>query len=165
MMIRLLRTWLNFKVLLGGILFALVIFASFLFLLWSAKVKNASQVPGTAILNIILAPTATPPAPITTPTPTPTPTPESGQIPLPSGEIKTGDYVQVAGTGGDGLRLHVTAGVSSKVNYVAIEAEVFLVKEGPSVVDGYTWWYLQDPYTSDAVGWGVANYLAVVQNP
>jgi len=81
------------------------------------------------------------------------------------GEIKIGDYVQVTGTGGDGLRLHETAGVASKVNYIAIDSEVFIVKDGPVDADGYVWWELQDPYTDDMVGWGVANYLAVVQNP
>jgi len=164
-MFKILRIWLNFKVLLGAVFFALFIFAAFLFLLWSAKVKSAAQIPGTAILNIIEAPTMTPLLPIMTPTPTVEPTPTGQQVPLPSGDIKVGDYVQVTGTGGDGLRLHDTAAVSSKVHYFAIEAEVFLVKEGPTVADGYTWWYLQDPYNEAASGWVVANYLAVVQNP
>jgi hypothetical protein len=71
----------------------------------------------------------------------------------------------VSGTGGTGLRLHKEAGVSSEVDYVAIEAEVFLVEDGPLDADGYVWWLLQDPFTDNVVGWGAANYLAVVQNP
>ena len=76
-----------------------------------------------------------------------------------------GDYVQVSGTGGDGLRLHQEAGVSSDVRYIAIEAQLFLVIDGPIVADGYTWWRLQDPYTDNTVGWGVGNYLVIVNNP
>lgn len=164
-MFRWLKAWLNYKVILGGLLFAAFVFTALLFLLWTARAKNINSVPATAILNVIEAPTKTSPAPITTPTPTMEPTSVGGQVPLPSGVIKKGDYVQVVGTGGDGLRLHGTAGVASEVHYVAIDTEVFLVTEGPIEADGYSWWYLQDPYTENAVGWGVANYLAVVQNP
>jgi hypothetical protein len=101
---------------------------------------------------------------MSTPTQIEKPT-SSQQAPPPSGDIVIGDYVQVSGTGGDGLRLHNSAGVSSEVRYIAIEAEVFIVKDGPIDVDGYLWWLLQDPYTDNAVGWGVGNYLVIVQNP
>jgi hypothetical protein len=163
-MVKLLRNLLNFKVIFGAIIFAVGVFAVLVGILWSAKAKSISQVPATAILNIIEAPTETPLAPITTPTPVQTPSP-SQQVPLASGDITVGDYVQVSGTGGNGLRLHKTAGVSSEVDYVAFEAEVFLVIDGPLDADGYVWWLLKDPYTDNAVGWGAANYLAVVQNP
>jgi ABC-type transport system involved in multi-copper enzyme maturation permease subunit len=161
-MYRSLRQWLSFKVILGAILFALIIFGVLLGVLWSAKGKAVSMPPATAILSIIAAPTITPPAPITTSTPTPEPT--SAQNEPPSGDIAVGDYIQVTGTGGDGLRVHETAGVTSKVQYIAIDSEVFLVQDGPIEADGYTWWLLQDPYTENAVGWGVANYLAIVSN-
>lgn len=163
-MFRLMRNWLNLKVLFGGILFAVCVFAVLLGILWSAKAKNISQAPATALLNVIEVPTETPPAPVMTPTPNLEPTPGQGE-PLPSGEIVVGDYVQVTETGGDGLRLHATAGVSGEVHYFAIDSEVFLVKDGPIDADGYVWWLLQDPYTESVAGWGVANYLAVVQNP
>jgi hypothetical protein len=155
---------LNFKVILGAIVFALGVYAVFVAVLWSARAKSIIQLPATAIFHIIEAPTETPIAPITTPTTVPTPS-SSQQVPPPSGDIAVGDYVQVTGTGGEGLRLHTEAGVSSEVRYIAIEAEVFLVKDGPVDVDGYIWWLLQDPYTENAVGWGVGNYLAIVQNP
>ncbi len=164
-MFKLLRYWLSFRVVLSGAIFALVVFAAIIFLLWSAKIKSIVQGQATAILNVIQASTATLPAPIPSATPTLTPTSASSEIPLPVGIIQIGDYVQVAGTGGDGLRLHASANVSSKVNYIALESEVFLVKRGPVIADGYTWWYLEDPYTENAVGWGVANYLSAVQNP
>jgi hypothetical protein len=163
-MFRSLRQWVNFKVILSAILFAVCVFGALLGILWSAKAKNIPNAPATAILNIIKAPTITPPVPITTPTLTPEPT-STQDVPLPSGVIVVGDYVQVTGTGGDGLRLHATAGVSSEVHYTAMDAEVFLVKDGPIETDGYVWWLLQDPYTENSVGWGVANYLAVVSNP
>jgi hypothetical protein len=156
--------WLNLKVILGAIVFGIGVFGVLLGLLWSAKAKTISQAPAPAILNIIEAPTETSPVPMATPTITPEPT-SSQQLPTPGGEIIVGDYVQVTGTGGAGLRLHATAGVSSEVYYLAIDSEVFLVKDGPITADGYVWWLLQDPYSENAGGWGVANYLAVRQNP
>jgi hypothetical protein len=163
-MFRFLKNLLNIKVILGAVFFGIGVFAVLLGVLWSARANGILQVPATAILKVIEAPTQTPLVPSITSTPTPSPSAVQ-QTPLPSGDIAIGNYVQVSGTGGDGLRLHETAGVSSKVNYIAIEAEVFLVKDGPIDTDGYEWWQLQDPYTDRAVGWGVANYLVVVQNP
>ncbi len=163
-MFRSIRTWLNIKVVLGGILFAAFTFGALLAILWSAKVKTTLQAPGTALLSIIVAPSPT--LPVSQVTPTPTLEPQATQAePAASGEIAIGDYVQVTGTGGDGLRLHATAGVSGEVRYVAIESEVFQVKDGPIDADGYTWWLLEDPYTENAVGWGVSNYLGRVQTP
>lgn len=163
-MMRNLRSLFNIKVILGGIIFATGVFAVFVVILWSAKANDIAQAPATAILNIIKAPTGTPISPVQSPTPLTTPV-STQQAPPPSADIAIGDYVQVNGTGGDGLRLHKTAGVSSKVQYVAIDTEVFTVKEGPIEADGYVWWLLQDPYTENAAGWGVSNYLLVVKNP
>jgi hypothetical protein len=155
------RSLFNFKVILSGVFFAIVVFAFFVAMLWSAKANELVMVPATAILKVIEAPTATPVAPQPPATTATTP----GQEPAPAANISIGNYVQVSGTGGDGLRLHDSASVSSKAQYIALEAEVFIVKDGPVEADGYIWWYLQDPYTSEAAGWGVANYLIVVQNP
>ncbi len=163
-MLRFLRNLFNLKVILAAIVFALAIFGIMMLLLWTAKAKDVAPIPATAILNITAAPTSTPIAQIATPTIAITPTPTQG-LPPASGNIAVGDYVQVSGTGGDGLRLHETAGVASEVSFIAIESEVLQVKEGPIEADGYTWWRLQDPYTENASGWGVANYLVVVQNP
>jgi hypothetical protein len=163
-MFRSIRSWVNVKVVFGGIIFAVCVFAILLGVLWSARAQNIRIAPSTALLSVIEVPTSTPPIPVSTPMPTQAPTSEQ-QEPLPMGVIKIGDYVQVTGTGGDGLRLHETAGVAGKVNYVSIDTEVFKVKDGPVDADGYVWWELQDPYTDNVVGWGVANYLAVVQNP
>lgn len=163
-MIKTLKNYLNLKIILAAILFALVIFGIFVGLLWSSRAKNTPQTPATAILNIIDAPTETPMMQLATPTIATTPT-ATQPVPSQGGDIAIGDYVQVSGTGGDGLRLHKSAGVSSEVQYIAIESEVFVVKDGPMNADGYVWWLLQDPYSENAAGWGVANYLAIVQNP
>jgi len=163
-MMKTLKHYLNFKIILAAIIFALVVFGIFVGLLWSSRAKGSSQTPATAILNIIDAPTETPVAQPATPTIAVTPT-STQEVPPQGGDIAIGDYVQVSGTGGDGLRLHKSAGVSSEVQYIAIESEVFVVKDGPMSADGYIWWLLQDPYSENATGWGVANYLAIVQNP
>ena len=163
-MFKILRNLFNIKVIIGAIVFALGVFAVLVAVIWSLKVKIISQVPATAIFHVIEAPTEALLNPLTSQTSVPTPT-TSQQVPLPSSDIAMGDYVQVSGTGGAGLRLHIEAGVSSAVHYTALEAEVFLVKDGTVDTDGYIWWLLQDPYTNNAVGWGVGNYLLIVQNP
>lgn len=165
-MFRTLRNWLSIKVLLGAFVFGVGIFTVLVWFLWSAKGSSNSEIPATAILKVIEAPTQTPLVDLVTLTPTSKPT-TSQAAPTPIGDINisVGKYVQVSGTGGDGLRLHNNPSVGSKVNYVAIDSEVFIVKDGPIDADGYLWWELEDPYTNEAVGWGVANYLVIVQNP
>jgi hypothetical protein len=107
------------------------VFGAFIAILWSAKPDTYTPAPATAILSIIQAPTITP-IPIDTPTPLVTPTSAEG-VSQPNGPIAVSDFVQVNGTGGDGLRLHTDPGVSSEVRYVAIESEVFLVNPDPSM--------------------------------
>ena len=163
-MLRPLRNLVTIKVLIGAFIFGVVVFAVLLWVLWSSKTNAIGQIPATAILKIIEAPTQAFPMNVLTSTPTLVPI-GSQQTPAPSGDITIGNYVQVSGTGGDGLRLHNTASVSSKVNYIANDSKVFVVKDGPINADGYVWWELVDPDTGNAVGWGVADYLKVVQNP
>jgi hypothetical protein len=163
-MIKTLKLLLNIKIIVAAMVFALIVFAVLVGLLWSSRGKMGSQIPATAMLNIIDAPTQTPIAPAATATQATTPTPTQ-QAPGQGGNIAIGNYVQVSGTGGEGLRLHQSAGLASDVRYIAIESEVFVVKDGPVEADGYTWWLLQDPYSENATGWGAANYLAIVQNP
>jgi hypothetical protein len=157
------RAWINGKVIVGAILVGTVMFAALFLLLWSVKPEIYTRAASTPILSVIQAPTETPILRITA-SPTAEPTTVPG-VPTPSGDIAIGDYVQVTGTGGDGLRVHSSPGVSTEVRYVAIDAEVFVVKDGPVEADGYTWWQLQDPYNLTMVGWGATNYLSVVKNP
>ena len=83
----------------------------------------------------------------------------------PPGEIVLGAYVQVTGTGGDGLRLRDQPGLGSRVLLLGSEAEVFRVDAGPQEIDGYSWWYLVGPFDENRQGWAVSNFLKVVQNP
>src|SRR4030065_1193919 len=99
-MFRSLRNWLSFKVILAGIVFAVFVFAVLLAILWSARANTITQTPASALLNIVVAPTQTVPAPVMTSTPTMEPTSPHGE-PLPSGDIEIGEYVQVTGTGGE----------------------------------------------------------------
>jgi hypothetical protein len=122
---------------------------------------DPQSIPVTAVLNVIEAS-------LNTSTPLDTPTQAiQGQTPLPppSENIALGAFVQVSGTGGDGLRLREKAGLSSQVKLLASEAEVFRVDGGPIDLDGYTWWYLVGPFDAARTGWAVSNYLVVVQNP
>ena len=86
--------------------------------------------------------------------------------PSGGGDIQLGQYVQVSGTGDAGyLNLRAEPGLQSPVNYLALERQVFQVQAGPKEADGFTWWYLVDPATSERYGWAVRNYLEVVQGP
>jgi hypothetical protein len=121
----------------------------------------AAQV--TPVLIVIPAPTATLPLPSPSPnlsTPTPSIPP-----PPPPGVLAVGAYVQITGTGGDGLRVRAEPGLQGEMRFLALEAEVFLVTDGPREADGYTWWYLEAPAEEGRQGWAVSNFLGVVQNP
>lgn len=144
-----------------GLLLACGLFAATLVGANTLRPLPVVQPGGTAVLNIIPAPSPTVPLPTLPPSPTPTPTqPIPGLAPL-----AIGDYVQVAGTGSDGLRVRSEAGLNGNILYLAIESEVFKVEDGPREVDGYTWWYVVEPYKQAVKGWVVANYLAQIQNP
>jgi hypothetical protein len=119
---------------------------------------------GTALLQVISAPTDTPILPTPLPSQTPTPEPGTPSPPQP-GVVNIGAYVQIHGTGNDGLRVRNEPGLQSTVRFVAIEAEVFYVVDGPKDVDGYTWWHLVAPYDETVRGWSVSNYLQVIQQP
>ena len=125
--------------------------------------------PTTTVVVVTAAPIHT--EGIATPTVQSPPTvpaegPTATAPPPPPGEVGVGAYVQVVGTGEAGfLNLRAEAGISSAVNYLAIENEVLQVQAGPTNADGFVWWYLVDPATSSRFGWAVQNYLQVVQGP
>jgi len=81
------------------------------------------------------------------------------------GTIALNTYVQITGTGGDGLRLRASPGLASDPLFFGNESEVFLVTGGPEQADGYTWWYLTAPYDQTRAGWAVASFLAFVSSP
>jgi hypothetical protein len=160
------RNFITPGILIGAIVVAFVLLAISLVVLMMTRHSPSAQIPATAVVTVIPAPTTVPPTFTLEARPTPTPTSASALPPSPPpGEITTGAYVQITGTGGDGLRLRTEPGLNADVRILGAEAEVFLVKDGPRQVDGYTWWYLVGPYDSSRRGWAVSNYLAVVQNP
>lgn len=111
-----------------------------------------------AVLTLIPAPTSTP----TSVGPTATPTPQPGEV---RDGVAVGMYVQISGTGGDGLRLRADAGVKNDPRFLGMENEVFKVKEGPKEGDGFIWWRLEAPYDPTRSGWAVSTYLKAVTQP
>lgn len=156
---RLIDPWL----IIGAILFGLgLTVATFLLLLLTRSVQVPPGIP-TAALTVIALPTETPVSPSPTQIDLPTATPP--QLPPATDDIAIGSYVQIKGTGGDGLRLRAAPGLNSEVLLLGLEDEVFIVQDGPQIVDDYTWWYLEGLFDASRRGWAVANYLAVVQRP
>ena len=151
-------------VILGAILFGLTLFGLAVGILWIFRPDPVPVAASTAMLNVISAPTATSvPLPAT---PTSEPTPTSDIPPSPAeGTLSVGAYVQISGTGGDGLRIRSNASLEGTIQALGIESEVFQITDGPREADGYTWWFLTAPYEEARSGWAVANYLQVIQNP
>lgn len=92
---------------------------------------------------------------------TPTPT-----IDLSLGNLnglKPGIFVQISGTGGEGLRIRKEAGKASETNFVANESEVFKIIGGPTKVDDIVWWQLSAPYDEKRQGWAAADYLSKIE--
>ncbi len=160
----LLHQFLNIRVVGGAIIIALILCCLTSTLIWFTRPETVNPGQSTAVLNVIAVPTATKVE--GTPTPVLEQTPSASALPSPPpGEIAVGAYVQVSGTGGDGLRLRAEPGLDGEVRFLGLEAEVFLVEAGPEQVDDYTWWYMVAPYDDSVSGWGVSNFLVVVQNP
>jgi len=160
----LVRAYFTSRVIVGSILLAILLSGMTVLTIWITKPKMIEIVTSTPILHVVPLPTKTPtmvsqtPAQETTQTISVPPSP-------PPGVIAVGAYVQVSGTGGDGLRMRSGPGLEGEVRFLGYEAEVFQVTDGPRPADGYTWWFLVAPYDESIQGWAVANFLAVVQNP
>src|SRR5512133_1861565 len=79
------------------------------------------------------------PAPTHTPNVTPMPTIDPSLVTptLAPGAIGLGGYVQVSGTEGEGLRIRSAPGLNSDTGFFGGESEVFIVRDGSSVADGY----------------------------
>jgi hypothetical protein len=158
-LLRILSPWV-----IGGALFiAFVMLLITTTSLWLTRSTTSLQNPVTAIISVI-------PAPLDTQIPTePSSSPSSGTPSIlpspPPGEIVLGVYVQITGTGGEGLRLRNEPGLGGRVLLLGSEAEVFRVDDGPREIDGYTWWYLVGPFDENRRGWAVSNFLKFVQNP
>jgi hypothetical protein len=79
--------------------------------------------------------------------------------------IAVGNYVQISGTEGEGLRIRAEPGLNGDFQFLGYDSEVFIVQDGPREVDGFTWWYLVAPYDETRVGWAAADFLSYVPAP
>lgn len=80
-------------------------------------------------------------------------------------EIKTGKFVQITGTGGVGLRIRQSPGIDSSPQFIAMENEIFEVKDGPVVTNDITWWFIIASYDNNRKGWAASQYLTVFNYP
>ena len=116
-------------------------------------------------------PTPTPilwtPTPVPTPTagPSPSPTETVEPIPTTSPEIAIGRYVRVAGTEGHGLSLREGPGENYARVDVALEGEIFIVVDGPTVSGDSQWWKVRDPENEEREWWAVGNFLEPIEHP
>jgi hypothetical protein len=90
-----------------------------------------------------------------TPTPKPTMQGNDGFI--------LGSYIQISGTGGNGLRIRNSPGIESGTNFIANESEVFQVIGGPVSLDDFIWVQLTTPYDQSRQGWAATNYMISIQ--
>jgi len=149
--------WAGLGVLLGTItLLVLIVLGYF------TRQSRAAMAPATPILILITAPTASITVPPPTGTVEPADTPAPTLPPEVDGSLSQGKLVEVYGTEGDGLRLRDNTGLNSKIVFLAVESEVFELREGPVEKDGYEWWFLVNPYNLEKTGWAVSIYLRTI---
>lgn len=84
--------------------------------------------------------------------------------PAPTG-IAIGNYVQISGTDGEGLRIRSEPGLNGNPDFLGFDSEVFIVRDGPREVDGYIWWYLVAPYDESRAGWAASDFLTYIPSP
>lgn len=150
-----LRSRINLWVILGAVVVSGVLtlfLVGFLYLYplpIDARGKNLS-------LTVIPPPTITPTMVVLTPEAT-----VVTEGPVVDG-IRVGIFVQISGTGGDGLRLRAGPGIDQAPRFLGYESEVFLVKDGPRFSGDFVWWFLEAPYDPTRSGWAVSKYLSVV---
>ena len=155
-----LRPYLNRFTVVGSLIVAAVLILLTLILIgWTSPRFSPEVGFAPADLTMIPAPTHTPAA-TAIPTIDPLATPVVDQT-----VINIDGYVQITGTGSDGLRIRSAPGLTSETVFRGEESEVFLVKDGPQSADGYTWWYVVAPYDDTRAGWAASEFLAVVPAP
>jgi hypothetical protein len=154
------RHYLNRFVIFGSLIFAgLLILITLILIGWTSPRFSPDVGFAPADLTMIPAPTHTPAAtliptsdPLTTPVFDPT-------------AININSYVQFSGTGSDGLRIRFSPGLNTETVFRGEESEVFVVKDGPQIGDGYTWWYVVAPYDDTRAGWAASEFLTVISPP
>lgn len=149
----------NRWVILGALLFAgllILITGAPIGLTSPRQTSSVGFVP--ADVTVIPASTSTSSAP---PTPTIDPFAPS---PTPTG-LAVGNYAQITGTEGQGLRIRATPGLDGEFVFLGYDSEVFVIQNGPQTVDGYVWWYLVAPYDETRAGWAAADFLTFIPAP
>lgn len=115
-----------------------------------------------AVVTMVPMPTATPlAAGVPTFDPyasTPTPT-------LMPGQISIGAYVQISGTQGEGLRIRSQPGLEGKQLFLGFDTEAYVVMDGPTELDGYTWYKVAAINDETRVGWAASNFLTLTTSP
>ena len=153
------RQLFNKWVILGALLLAgFLILITTISIGWTTPPRSSDVGFAPAHLTMIPAPTGTSSAP---PTPTIDPFAPS---PVPTG-IAIGNYAQITGTQGEGLRIRSQPGLTGEPVFLGFDTEVFLVQDGPRELDGYTWWYLVAPYDENRAGWAAADFLTYIAAP
>ena len=133
-----------------------------LFLILIFIPKNEVESESLALITVIPAATSTPMIGLTL---VPTPTLEQIEITINNYKFQVGEYAQITGTSGDGLRLRSGPSRTNSVNFIGMDAEVFEIVDGPVEADGFVWWYLEAPYDKTRNGWSVDEYLQSVNVP
>jgi len=153
------RQLFNRWVILGAIAFAgLLILITAMSIGLTTPLQSSTVGFAPADVTMIPAPTSTSSAPAT---PTIDPFAPS---PTPTG-LTPGNYAQITGTDGQGLRIRSTPGLDGEFVFLGFDSEVFLVKDGPQTVDGYVWWYLVAPYDEARAGWAASDFLTYIPAP
>lgn len=153
------RQLFNRWVILGAILFAgLLTLITAMSIGLTTPLQSSTVGFAPADVTMIPAPTSTSSAPAT---PTIDPFAPS---PTPTG-LAIGNYAQITGTEGQGLRIRSTPGLNGEFVFLGYDTEVFLVKDGPKTVDGYVWWYLVAPYDETRAGWAASDFLTYIPAP
>ena len=146
------------------VIFGAIAFAGLLTLITAMSIGLTTPLQTSTIgfapadLTMIPAPTSTSNAPAT---PTIDPFAPS---PTPTG-LALGNYAQITGTEGQGLRIRSAPGLDGEFVFLGFDSEVFLVKDGPQMVDGYVWWYLVAPYDDARAGWAASDFLTYIPAP
>lgn len=149
----------NKWVILGALFFAgLLLLITAISIGFTSPLRSSDVGFASANLTVIPASTATSNAP-----PTATIDPFA-PTPAPTG-IAIGNYVQISGTDGEGLRIRMEPGLNSEPQFLGFDSEVFIVRDGPLEVDGYVWWYLVAPYDETRAGWAAADFLSYIPSP
>ena len=149
----------NRWVILGAILTAgLLLLITAISIGFTSPLQSSNVGFAPADLTVIPAPTVTSNAP-----PTATIDPFA-PTPAPTG-IAIGNYVQISGTDGEGLRIRSEPGLNGNPDFLGYDSEVFIVRDGPREVDGYIWWYLVAPYDETRAGWAASDFLTFIPSP